>query len=168
MNLETEIDYQVLRYLVRCQYVHSEQYENQRNLFTRNAEGDIYERIPEFFDQTISRLKGLASRFILLIGGDSYLLDAVGSYIYCTKGVNEFYYRPFMGRDEKHLEEVLNENVYFNRMVSSSRCDVISGHLINHVRLGASVFLGDLKYPNSLYLERMAGQVAGIKNEWSR
>ena len=146
---------------------------------------------------SLSDIKGVKSRFILLIGSDDYLLEAVGAYIYCLyciKGGTSIFYHSFRGKSDDCLAKVLTAKYIFmndttirqwtsardiienERLIGHGlRCKNVSstgypktmdGDLLEHIRQGRSVFLSDLKYPNSLLLESIGKRIKGIVTHW--
>ncbi|MBM2833393.1 MAG: hypothetical protein HW406_554 [Candidatus Brocadiaceae bacterium] len=141
---------------------------------------------------SISDIEGVESRFVLLIGSDDDLLDAVAAYIYCLRSVNGctgLYYQSFRGKPDDYLaNELTTKDTFKNdttirqyeaiankegscRRVSTTGTSTgyprgMDGDLLDHVRQGRSVFLDNLKYPNSLLLEGIGKKIAGIKTHW--
>jgi hypothetical protein len=70
---------------------------------------------------SISDIKGVKSRFILLIGNnDEDLLDAIGAYIYCLnciEGGTSLFYHSFRGKPDVYLEGVLTAKCIFKNQV---------------------------------------------------
>lgn len=136
---------------------------------------------------SISDIKGVKSRFVLLIGSDDNLLEAVGAYIYCLNCIKvgtSLFYHSFRGGSDDCLAKVLNTNdTFFNNTTivqrefvkeggnegfgtknvsSTGYPKIMDGDLIDHIKQGRSVFLSDLKYPNSLLLEITGKRIKGI------
>ena len=146
---------------------------------------------------TISNIKGIKSRFVLLIGSDDYLLEAVGTYIYCLnciKGGTDLFYYSFRGESDDCLAKILTAKYIFMNDTTIRQCTAardifenerlighgtvcknvsstgypktMDGDLLEHIRQGRSVFLSDLKYPNSLLLESIGKRIKGIVTHW--
>lgn len=140
---------------------------------------------------SISDIEGLKSRFVLLIGSDDYLLDAVAAYIYCLRSVDGctgLYYQSFRGKpDDWVASELTTQSDFFNDTTirqykaivskegsgtqfsvcaSTGYPKTMNGDLLDHIEQGRSVFLGDLKYQNSLLLEGLGKKIASIKTHW--
>lgn len=141
---------------------------------------------------SISDIEGVESRFVLLICSDDDLLDAVAAYIYCLRSVNGctgLYYQSFRGKPDDYLANELTTKYIFKNDTTIRQYEAIAdkegsgtrvsttgastgypktmdGDLLDHIRQGRSVFLGDLKYPNSLLLEGLGKKIASIKTHW--
>ncbi len=144
---------------------------------------------------SISDIKGVKSRFVLLIGSDDNLLEAVGSYIYCLnciKGGTSLFYYSFRGESDDCLAKVLTTKYIFMNdtairqnvgggyeegighfsckskpVASTGYPKKMDGDLLEHIRQGRSVFLSDLKYSNSLLLESIGKRIKGIVTHWA-
>ncbi len=76
---------------------------------------------------SVSDIRKIESRFLLLIGSDDNLLEAVGAYIYCLNcikgGGTSLFYHSFRGKSEGCLDKVLTLEDTFRNTTAISQCE---------------------------------------------
>jgi hypothetical protein len=112
----------------------------------------------------------------------------------CIEGGTSLFYHSFRGKSDDCLAKVLTAKYIFmndttirqwtaardifenERLIghgtvcknvsSTGYPKTMDGDLLEHIRQGRSVFLSDLKYPNSLLLESIGKRIKGIVTHW--
>lgn len=160
MNLATSIlgtpniSHPDLTQLVFCENIHDKRLEDEKNKLIQNLEIEIDSKIQE-------KVREVSGRFILLVGDSIGSLEAIGGYVYCIKGSTELCFYPLSGMDAGKVEGILNESDYYN-------CDnkVKFGNLLDRLRQGCAVFLGNMECRDSNWLKRFASEIGAVKNKW--
>ncbi len=187
------ISHPALEQLVKMEYLHlclDETGIPKIKHITKNLELELVGQL-KGLKVSVSDIRKIESRFILLIGSDDNLLEAVGAYIYCLNcitGGTSLSYHSFRGKSEDCLDRVLTLKDTFMNITAISQREffkeggyegwrtynvsstgypkVMEGDLLDHILQGRSVFLADLKYPESKLLERSGKRIRGIVTHW--
>ncbi len=165
------ISHPALKQLVEMEYLHlclDETGTSEIEYITKNLELKLAGQL-KGLRVSVSDIRKIESRFILLVGSDDNLLEAVGAYIYCLNcikgGGTSLFYHSFCGESEDCLTKVLaTEDTFRNH--TSNGVSSMDGDLLDHISQGRSVFLSDLKYPKSLLLEKSGKRIRGIVTHW--
>lgn len=160
MNLATSIldapniSHPALTQLVFYGNIHDKRLEDEKNKLIQNLEIEIDSKIQEKARET-------SGRFILLVGDSIRSLEAIGSYVYCIRGSKEFYFYSLGGMAAEEVEGISSESDYYN-------CDdkVKFGNLLDRLRQGCAVFLGNMECRDSNWLKRFASKIGAVKNKW--
>lgn len=151
----TKISHPALTQLVFYGNIHDERLQEEKNQLIQNLEIEID-------NKTQAKVKESASRFILLVGDGISSLEATGSYVYCVRGSTEIHFHSFGGMNEEETERILKaSDTYYN-----GDNKIKSGNLIDSLRQGCAVFLGNMECRDSRWLKRFTSEIGDIKSRW--
>ncbi|MCR4319181.1 MAG: hypothetical protein NUV74_02450 [Candidatus Brocadiaceae bacterium] len=143
------------------------------NIGDKPLENQLKEYLAKKLEAEISvelqaQMKKTTRRFILFVGDDINLMEALGSYFYCIKGETPFYFYSLCGRTENEVEAILNES---ERHFYNGDNKLKKGDLAERLRQNCSIFLGGMECKSEPFLMRMIERIIrvdtkGIEKRW--
>lgn len=147
---------QILNDLIFTENIHNKDLDQgQKAEFIKTLEAEIGKK----WQYRVNNIKG---RFVLFVGQDTKLLQALGSYYYLIKGKTRFFFYSLDGKIDDELKGIFYQVESF----WTGNNKITDGNLLERLQQGCSVFLDCLGCKDSLFLGRLTGEIKTVQRNW--
>lgn len=147
----------ILNDLIFVENIHNEDLfdQGQKAEFIKTLEAEIGKRWHD-------RVNNIKSMFVLFVGQDTKLLQALGSYYYLTRGKTCLSFYSLGGKTDDELKGMFSQVEAFR----TGNNKITDGNLLERLRQGCSVFLDCLRCKDGLFLEWLVSEIRDVERQY--